>query len=104
MSKFFLNRALKNPFCRLVKKVQMQGAAKTESRSVYRNTLSDEVCSVTKQMGLFQQPAKIFCVFFTLTLSIFPVDNFSTFYAGERRELRHFFRNSRLVHYLHNIL
>jgi U32 family peptidase len=30
--------------------------AKTESRGVYGNTLSDEVCSATQQMGVFQQP------------------------------------------------
>jgi hypothetical protein len=30
--------------------------AKTEERGVYRNTLSDEVCSATQQMSIFQQP------------------------------------------------
>ena len=43
---------------RLFKNVQMQGIAKTESRGVYRNTLSGSVCSVTQQMSVFQQSAQ----------------------------------------------
>jgi hypothetical protein len=35
----------------------MQGAQKHQERGVYRNTLSDEVCSATPQMTVFQQPA-----------------------------------------------
>jgi PLP dependent protein len=30
--------------------------ARTESRDVYENTLSDDVCSATQQMSVFQQP------------------------------------------------
>jgi hypothetical protein len=30
--------------------------AKTEERDVFGNTLSDEVCSATQQVGVFQQP------------------------------------------------
>jgi hypothetical protein len=30
--------------------------AKTEERGVYQNTPSDEVCSATQQMSVFQQP------------------------------------------------
>jgi hypothetical protein len=52
-------RVLKNTlFCRLFKNAYMQGAQKTEERGVSRNTLSDEVCSATQQMSVFQQPAK----------------------------------------------
>ena len=40
----------------LVKNVQMQGAQKTEPRSVYRNTLSGAVRSATQHMSVFQQP------------------------------------------------
>jgi hypothetical protein len=40
----------------LFKNVQMQGAQKTESRGVYRYTLSGAVCSATQQMSVFQQP------------------------------------------------
>ena len=36
----------------------MQGAQKLQERGVYRNTLSDEVCSATQQMSVFQQPAR----------------------------------------------
>ena len=44
----------------------MQGVAlvprrypgKTESRGVYRNTLSDEVCSATQQMSIFELSAE----------------------------------------------
>jgi hypothetical protein len=32
-------------------------ARKTEERGVYGNTSSDEVCSATQQMGVFEQPA-----------------------------------------------
>jgi len=39
----------------LFKNVQMQGAQKTEPRSVYGYTLSDAVCSATQQMSVFQQ-------------------------------------------------
>jgi prepilin-type N-terminal cleavage/methylation domain-containing protein len=47
----------------LFKNAQVQGAQKTESRGVYRYTLSGEVCSVTQKtrcalqgMSVFQQP------------------------------------------------
>jgi prepilin-type N-terminal cleavage/methylation domain-containing protein len=47
----------------LFKNTQVQGAQKTESRGVYRYTLSGEVCSVTQKtrcafqgMSVFQQP------------------------------------------------
>jgi hypothetical protein len=32
--------------------------AKTEERGVYGNTSSDEVCSTTQQMSVFQQPVR----------------------------------------------
>jgi hypothetical protein len=32
--------------------------AKNEERGVYEYPLSDEVCSATQQMGVFQQPVK----------------------------------------------
>jgi hypothetical protein len=41
---------------RLFKNAQVQGAQKTEERGVYENTSSDEVCSVTQQVSVFQQP------------------------------------------------
>jgi hypothetical protein len=37
----------------LFKNVQIQGAQKTETRGVYRYTLSDAVCSATQQMNGF---------------------------------------------------
>jgi hypothetical protein len=33
----------------------MQGVAKNEERDVYGNTLSDEVYSATRQIGIFEQ-------------------------------------------------
>jgi hypothetical protein len=44
----------------LFKNVQMQGAQKTEPRSVYRHTLSGAVCSATRQISVFQQPYSFF--------------------------------------------
>jgi hypothetical protein len=50
---------LKNALlCRLFKNGQMQGAQKHQERGVSRNTLSDEVCSATPQMAVFQLPVK----------------------------------------------
>jgi len=46
----------KPPISGLFKNAQVQGTQKTESRGVYRYTLSGEVCSATKQMSVFQQP------------------------------------------------
>jgi hypothetical protein len=51
------SRVLKNtPIGQAVQKWSDARRAKTEERVVYRNTLSDEVCSATQQMNVFQQP------------------------------------------------
>jgi bisphosphoglycerate-dependent phosphoglycerate mutase len=53
------NGVLKNtPLWQAVQKCSDARRAKTEERGVYGNTSSDEVCSATQQMSVFQQPAK----------------------------------------------
>jgi hypothetical protein len=53
------NRMLKNSFTpRLLKKVQMQGGARCEARGVLTRTSQRRASAPTRQMGLFQQPAK----------------------------------------------
>ena len=55
-----ISRVLKNTrVAQAVQKGSDARRAKTEERGVYRNTLSDEVCSATQQMSLFQQPVSI---------------------------------------------
>jgi quinone-modifying oxidoreductase subunit QmoC len=50
---------LKNSFApRLLKKVQMQGGARCEVRGVLTRTPQRRASAPTRQMGLFQQPAK----------------------------------------------
>ena len=53
------NRMLKHSFTpRLLKKVQMQGGARCETRGVLTRTSQRRASAPTRQMGLFQQPAK----------------------------------------------
>ena len=52
------NGVLKNtPLWQAVQKCSDARRAKTEERGVYGNTSSDEVCSATQQMSVFQQTA-----------------------------------------------
>ena len=54
------NAAMKNTaVLRAVHKRSGTRRVKTESRGVYRNTSSDEVCSVTPQMRVFQRPVSV---------------------------------------------
>jgi general secretion pathway protein J len=50
----------KTIFPRLFKNAQVQGAQEIESRGVYKYTLSDEFCSATPQMSVFQQSRRGF--------------------------------------------
>ena len=53
------SRMLKNSFTpRLLKKVQMQGGARCEVRGVRTRTSQRRASAPTRQMGLFQQPAR----------------------------------------------
>jgi hypothetical protein len=53
----FPSRVLKKTFLgQAVQKCLDARHAKTEERGVYKNTLSDKVCSATQQMSVFQQP------------------------------------------------
>jgi hypothetical protein len=53
------NRVLKNILTgQAVQKRSDARRAKTEERGVYRNTSSDEACSATQQMTVFQQPVR----------------------------------------------
>jgi subfamily B ATP-binding cassette protein MsbA len=54
-----ISRLLKNPALRrLLKKVQMQGGARSEARGVLVRTAQRRASAPTPQMGLFQQPAR----------------------------------------------
>ena len=48
---------LRNPV-QAVQKCPDARRAKTEERGVYGNTLSDEVCSATQQMGVLEAPRR----------------------------------------------
>ena len=55
-----LSRMLTNSFTsRLLKKVQMQGGARCEARGVLTRTSQRRASAPTRQMGLFQQPARL---------------------------------------------
>jgi hypothetical protein len=56
---FYFNAKSKNALVgRLFKNGLYARRAITAARDVTSNTLSDEVCSATPQMAVFQQPAK----------------------------------------------
>jgi hypothetical protein len=57
--KWVFNRVLKNILTgQAVQKRLDARRAKTEERGVYGDTSSDEVCSATQQMSVFQQPVR----------------------------------------------
>ncbi len=61
--------------------------AKTESRDVYINTLSDDVCSATPQMGVFQQPQWHLIGHLQTNKAKYAVKLFDSVHSVDRQEL-----------------